>query len=37
MARSPTTTDAFNAIAEPARRKILAYMAGGELGAAGLT
>jgi DNA-binding transcriptional ArsR family regulator len=30
MARSPTTADAFNAIAEPARRKILTYLAGGE-------
>jgi len=30
MARSPTTTDAFNAVAEPARRKILTYLAGGE-------
>jgi DNA-binding transcriptional ArsR family regulator len=30
MARSPTTADAFNAIAEPARREILVYLAGGE-------
>lgn len=30
MARSPTTADAFNAIAEPARRQILTYLAGGE-------
>jgi len=30
MARSPTTTDAFNAVAEPARRKILTFLAGGE-------
>ena len=30
MARSPTTADAFNAVAEPARRKILTYLAGGE-------
>jgi DNA-binding transcriptional ArsR family regulator len=30
MARSPTTADAFNAVAEPARRKILDYLARGE-------
>ena len=29
MARSATTTDAFNAVAEPARRKILMDLAGG--------
>lgn len=27
MARAPTTTDAFNAIAEPRRREILGYLA----------
>ena len=30
MARSPTTADAFNAIAEPRRRDILTLLAGGE-------
>lgn len=30
MARAPTTTDAFNAIAEPQRRRILEALAGGE-------
>src|SRR5688572_7955176 len=30
MARSPTTTDAFNAVAEPRRRQILDVLAGGE-------
>jgi DNA-binding transcriptional ArsR family regulator len=31
MARAATTTDAFNAIAEPRRRQILDLLAGGEL------
>src|SRR5262245_61050035 len=31
MARAPTTTDAFNAVAEPRRRQILAALVGGEL------
>jgi DNA-binding transcriptional ArsR family regulator len=31
MARAATTTDAFNAIAEPRRRQILDVLAGGEL------
>ena len=30
MARAPTTTDAFNAVAEPQRRRILEALAGGE-------
>ena len=30
MARSATTTDAFNAVAEPRRRQILDVLAGGE-------
>jgi DNA-binding transcriptional ArsR family regulator len=30
MARASTTSDAFNAIAEPRRRAILVYLAGGE-------
>ena len=30
MARAATTTDAFNAIAEPRRREILEALAGGE-------
>ena len=30
MARAATTTDAFNAVAEPRRRQILAVLAGGE-------
>src|SRR4028119_2216603 len=30
MARAATTTDAFNAIAEPRRREILDVLAGGE-------
>ena len=30
MARSATTTDAFNAVAEPRRRQILDFLAGGE-------
>jgi DNA-binding transcriptional ArsR family regulator len=31
MARAATTTDAFNAVAEPRRRAILDVLAGGEL------
>jgi DNA-binding transcriptional ArsR family regulator len=31
MARAPTTTDAFNAVAEPRRREILDVLASGEL------
>ena len=31
MARAPTTTDAFNAVAEPRRRQILDVLASGEL------
>jgi DNA-binding transcriptional ArsR family regulator len=31
MARAATTTDAFNAVAEPHRRQILDVLAGGEL------
>jgi DNA-binding transcriptional ArsR family regulator len=31
VARAPTTTDAFNAVAEPRRRQILDALAGGEL------
>ena len=30
MARAATTTDAFNAVAEPRRRQILDLLAGGE-------
>ncbi|MDR3619346.1 MAG: metalloregulator ArsR/SmtB family transcription factor [Paludisphaera borealis] len=30
MARAPTTTDAFNAVAEPRRRQIIDLLAGGE-------
>ena len=30
MARAATTSDAFNAIAEPRRREILAVLRGGE-------
>lgn len=30
MARSPTTADAFNAVAEPARRRLLDLLAAGE-------
>ncbi|GAA5059383.1 DNA-binding transcriptional ArsR family regulator [Thermocatellispora tengchongensis] len=30
MARAPTTTDAFNAVAEPRRRQILDILIGGE-------
>ncbi len=32
MARAATTTDAFNAVAEPRRREILDLLADGELG-----
>ncbi len=35
MARSPTATDAFTAIAEPRRREILGVLAGGDGGASG--
>jgi DNA-binding transcriptional ArsR family regulator len=31
MARASTTSDAFNAVAEPRRREILGYLAGAEL------
>jgi DNA-binding transcriptional ArsR family regulator len=31
MARAPTTTDAFNAVAEPRRREILDLLSSGEL------
>jgi DNA-binding transcriptional ArsR family regulator len=37
MARAATTTDAFNAVAEPRRREILDALAGGELGVGDLT
>jgi len=43
MARAATTTDAFNAVAEPRRRQIIDLLAGGErpvndlVGALGLT
>lgn len=30
MARTPTTSDAFNAVAEPQRRRIIDLLAGGE-------
>jgi DNA-binding transcriptional ArsR family regulator len=33
MARAPTTSDAFNAIAEPQRRRILTLLKGAELAA----
>ena len=36
MARAATTTDAFNAVAEPRRRQILDVLAGGELPVADL-
>ena len=36
MARAATTTDAFNAVAEPRRRQILDLLAGGERGIAQL-
>jgi DNA-binding transcriptional ArsR family regulator len=35
MPRSPTTTDAFNAIAEPRRREIIGLLAGGRPRAVG--
>ena len=35
MARAPTTTDAFNAIAEPRRREIIGVLAGREAMAVG--
>ena len=37
MARAATTTDAFNAVAEPRRRQILDLLAGGELSVNDLT
>jgi DNA-binding transcriptional ArsR family regulator len=37
MARAATTTDAFNAVAEPRRREILDALAGGELAVSDLT
>ena len=37
MARAATTTDAFNAVAEPRRRQILDALAGGELSVTELT
>lgn len=37
MARAATTTDAFNAVAEPRRREILDALAGGELAVGDLT
>ena len=30
MARAPATTDAFNAVGDPTRRRILGLLAGGE-------
>lgn len=36
MARAPTTTDAFNAVAEPRRRQILDVLVSGELPVTGL-
>jgi DNA-binding transcriptional ArsR family regulator len=36
MARAATTTDAFNAVAEPRRREILDQLAGGERSVSGL-
>jgi DNA-binding transcriptional ArsR family regulator len=36
MARAATTTDAFNAVAEPRRRQILDVLAGGERSVGGL-
>jgi DNA-binding transcriptional ArsR family regulator len=36
MARAATTTDAFNAVAEPRRRQILDVLAGGERSVSGL-
>ncbi|GAB2475764.1 metalloregulator ArsR/SmtB family transcription factor [Promicromonospora xylanilytica] len=37
MARAATTTDAFNAVAEPRRRELLDALAGGELAVGDLT
>lgn len=37
VARAATTTDAFNAVAEPRRREILDALAGGELAVGDLT
>ncbi len=37
MARAATTTDAFNAVAEPRRRQILDLLAGGEMSVSELT
>jgi len=37
MARAATTTDAYNAVAEPRRREILDALAGGELAVGDLT
>ena len=37
MARAATTTDAFNAVAEPRRREILDALTGGELAVGDLT
>lgn len=37
MARAATTTDAFNAVAEPRRREILDALSGGELAVGDLT
>ncbi len=36
MARAATTTDAFNAVAEPRRRQLLDVLAGGERSVGGL-
>jgi DNA-binding transcriptional ArsR family regulator len=36
VARAPTTSDAFNAVAEPRRREILDLLAGGERAVNGL-
>src|ERR687898_2018999 len=36
MARAATTTDAFNAVAEPRRRELIAALAGGERGVSDL-
>ena len=37
MARAATTSDAFNAVAEPRRRRILDLLAGGEMSVSELT
>jgi DNA-binding transcriptional ArsR family regulator len=37
MARAATTSDAFNAVAEPRRREILVFLASGELSVGELT